>query len=333
MTVEVASFISQFDQTLPTSTDLRSEGDNHMRLIKAVLQNQFPGLTRQIYLQGGLLVKAADYTILAADGGKVLVATPAAKMTFTLPILAAGDAGWWVEIIKTTNDNFPVLTASAGGSTIFRSNQLSLTLVRTSVVGFRYRFEWMGTFWLGSRANNLPIGSLVPFNGATLPKGFEWPNGQVLANVALDYPDYNAAVGSGATPDLRGRHIITLDNLGGAAAGRVGAIINGTAVGNVGGTETVTLAANQIPSITSANLAAINLSVTGNALNTSTDTGSVRDDGGNKFAFVTVRVPTAVVSTGQIAIGAASVTSNNTGGLAHSNLSPAITMSSLLIVE
>lgn len=44
MTVESASFISQLNGTLPLSGDPKSEGDNHLRLIKAVLLNQFPNL-------------------------------------------------------------------------------------------------------------------------------------------------------------------------------------------------------------------------------------------------------------------------------------------------
>ena len=42
MTVESASYISQLDTTLPTSADLISEGDDHLRLTKTVLKTQFP---------------------------------------------------------------------------------------------------------------------------------------------------------------------------------------------------------------------------------------------------------------------------------------------------
>ena len=42
MTVETASYISQLDDTLPLSGDKKSEGDNHLRLVKTVLRTQFP---------------------------------------------------------------------------------------------------------------------------------------------------------------------------------------------------------------------------------------------------------------------------------------------------
>lgn len=44
MTVESASYISQLSATLPSSTDPKSEGDDHLRLLKSVLQTQFPNL-------------------------------------------------------------------------------------------------------------------------------------------------------------------------------------------------------------------------------------------------------------------------------------------------
>ena len=42
MTVESASYISQLDTTLPTASNLISEGDDHLRLTKTVLKTQFP---------------------------------------------------------------------------------------------------------------------------------------------------------------------------------------------------------------------------------------------------------------------------------------------------
>ncbi len=42
MTVETASYISQLDPTYPAAGDPKSEGDNHLRLLKTVLKTQFP---------------------------------------------------------------------------------------------------------------------------------------------------------------------------------------------------------------------------------------------------------------------------------------------------
>ena len=45
MTVETASYISQLNTSYPAVGDAVGEGDEHLRLIKAVLQTQFPNLT------------------------------------------------------------------------------------------------------------------------------------------------------------------------------------------------------------------------------------------------------------------------------------------------
>lgn len=44
MTVETATFISQLNPTYPTAGDPKSEGDDHIRLTKGVLQSQFTNL-------------------------------------------------------------------------------------------------------------------------------------------------------------------------------------------------------------------------------------------------------------------------------------------------
>jgi hypothetical protein len=44
MALETATFIEDLDPANPTGSDLKSQGDNHFRLIKDVLQNQFPSL-------------------------------------------------------------------------------------------------------------------------------------------------------------------------------------------------------------------------------------------------------------------------------------------------
>jgi hypothetical protein len=42
MTVETASWINEFDPSLPAQSDLKREGPQHMRMTKTVLQNTFP---------------------------------------------------------------------------------------------------------------------------------------------------------------------------------------------------------------------------------------------------------------------------------------------------
>lgn len=78
----------------------------------------------------------------------------------------------------------------------------------------------------------LPTGSILPFNGTTLPAGWAWCDGSAHGSGALQ-----AVIGSANTPDLRGRF------LGGA--GTVGH-------GAVGGADAVTVTLAQLGSHTHA---------------------------------------------------------------------------------
>lgn len=49
MTVETnANYISDFNKAYPRNRDLIKEGDDHIRLVKAVLQNTFPGMDKAV---------------------------------------------------------------------------------------------------------------------------------------------------------------------------------------------------------------------------------------------------------------------------------------------
>jgi len=73
MGVETASFISQLDDSLPTSSDAVSQGDNHLRLIKSVLQGQFTTLGAVAVTTTAAELNLLDgKTTLAVEGTAVL---------------------------------------------------------------------------------------------------------------------------------------------------------------------------------------------------------------------------------------------------------------------
>src|SRR3974377_352187 len=89
---------------------------------------------------------------------------------------------------------------------------------------------------------------MIDYYSGGLPPGYEWPNGQILASALVNYPEYYATYGGGNTPDMRGFTAITLDNLGGAAAGRFpSGYISGSTFGGVGGQDGVALVTSQMP--------------------------------------------------------------------------------------
>jgi microcystin-dependent protein len=105
-------------------------------------------------------------------------------------------------------------------------------------------------------------GELKAFAGSSVPS---WAEGQWLLcdGSAVSRTAYASlfeaigetwGVGDGATtfnlPDLRGRALVGLDNMGGVAANRVtasGSGIDGTALGAAGGAETHVLTSNEMP--------------------------------------------------------------------------------------
>lgn len=241
MGLETATFIDQLDGTNPPGTDLKSQGDDHLRLIKNVLKNSIKRVTRAFYVPTGV-AKSSNYVAAATDDNTTFIcSTGGGNFTITMPTLFAADAGWCCYIQKTTTDANAVFIAPPSGTIN------GFTKVRRSVEFLITKVLWNWTGWVASRASGLPIGSSIPFHGATLPNGCLWPDGATFT--AADYVELNSVLGGNTKPDLRGRAPIGKDNMGGSAANRVtnaGSGITGTTLGATGGGETVTLTAAQL---------------------------------------------------------------------------------------
>jgi microcystin-dependent protein len=106
---------------------------------------------------------------------------------------------------------------------------------------------------------DIPLAGGLPYFGTSAPNSkFAFPFGQAISRTTyaglFGLISTTYGVGDGSTtfnlPDLRGRLLAALDNMGGSAANRItsgGSGINGTALGAVGGAETLTLTIGQIP--------------------------------------------------------------------------------------
>lgn len=87
MTVESATYISQLNASYPADSDEIPEGDNHIRLIKAVLQAQFSSLgTAAVTATAAQLSNAAR-----RDGQAYTGAQDFTGATVTVPTAAFGD--------------------------------------------------------------------------------------------------------------------------------------------------------------------------------------------------------------------------------------------------
>lgn len=63
MTVESATYISGLDPLKPTGSDVKQEGDNHIRLLKQTLINTWPNIT------GAVTATQTDLNYVAGIGG------------------------------------------------------------------------------------------------------------------------------------------------------------------------------------------------------------------------------------------------------------------------
>ena len=194
---------------------------------------------------------------------------------------------------------------------------------------------------------NVPIGGMLPFMGTSAPNSsFVLPYGQAISRTT-----YSAlfslvgtayGVGDGSTTfnvaDVRGRVVAGADQMGGVSANRLtsaSGMGSGTPT-QVGGAETETLTASQIPSITSSVTQTISMALGGLsfpavAVATNNILNVPVSSAGSLWSPYTASGPTwqqvSSLNSGPISI---SPTSTNTGGAAHVNVQPTICLNYIL---
>lgn len=95
MAVENTTNIAGLDDTLPTGTDVKSEGDNHLRLVKTVLKHGFAGF------QGEVLLAATEAQGATVNDYVLTVApAPAAYVANTMYVFRANHANTAAATLK-----------------------------------------------------------------------------------------------------------------------------------------------------------------------------------------------------------------------------------------
>lgn len=166
-----------------------------------------------------------------------------------------------------TNGSGVTLTADGGTAYPIDTAPSSAVPAGAMIAGTPYvlKFDSAASAWVlrsyfGS-PTNLPLGAVVPYAGSTAPNGnFALAYGQCISRTT--YASLFAIVGTaygscdGSTtfglPDLRGRVVVGLDNMGGTAAGRVTSAVSGldgTVLGGTGGAQSMTIAQANLPAV------------------------------------------------------------------------------------
>lgn len=118
MPLEAATYIADLVTTNPLSTDQVGQGDDHLRLIKQVLQNTLPNMGGRV---GRVQQLTGGYTVLSTDNTAILEIPTAAAGTVThtisLPALSSITAGFHFELFSTSPTHHAQFVPT-GGATI-----------------------------------------------------------------------------------------------------------------------------------------------------------------------------------------------------------------------
>lgn len=323
MGLETATYIDDFVTTNPPGTDKKSQGDDHLRLLKSVLRTTFPRAGKAFRFPQNLS-KSADYSVVAADDKSVISCdTTAAAFSLTLPVLVSGDAGWSIEVVKTNTTANPVFIVPPSGTIN------GFTKVRRTLEYVATRVIWNGSNFYATRPNGGVIGEARTFYGSALPNDCLWADGTTFS--ATNYVELNSVFGGNNKPDVRGRAQIGKDDMGGAAASRItvaGGNFDGTTLGGTGGAQNHTLTNAEIPVHTHA--------VTDpghtHTVSAQKDTTQSLSSGGNSGPDIGDKTYTTASATTGITIQSAGGATPPGGG-AHSILPPAIVANIGIVAE
>ena len=111
MSVETATYISQLNPTLPSINDPKAEGDDHLRLTKSVLQNQFPNLGA-----AAVTPTAADLNVLAGAAAGAISGLQVATQVATDASTKAASTAMVQAAILASSGISASLPAQAGNS-------------------------------------------------------------------------------------------------------------------------------------------------------------------------------------------------------------------------
>lgn len=201
----------------------------------------------------------------------------------------------------------------------------------------------VGTITSTGIAGTVPVGAILDYSGTTIPSLWYLCYGQAVNRTTYSIL-FNAigttyGSGDGSTtfnlPDYRGRTLVGLDNMGGTAAGILTSTFYGAnpdVLGINGGAQSLTLAAANIPTITSS--VSVSVSVSGSvSVNTLIGNGGGTVNTVNTSFLNGVGPAVNFPGSGSFSgsgSGSGSAASNNTGSTAHTLVQPSATTNKII---
>lgn len=154
MGLEVGTYIQDLNQSNPPGSDIKAQGDDHIRLIKTVLKNTFPNANRAIRFAAARTLTATTTLTIDDENALIEVDTTAGAVTVNLPTLTTANAGWRVSVTKTSLNATPVTVGTAGSELIDGFDPVLIPRAKQLAT-----FVWTGSTWRSNR--NLAIAESV----------------------------------------------------------------------------------------------------------------------------------------------------------------------------
>lgn len=150
MGLESGTYVDDLVTTNPVgASDPKSQGDDHLRLIKSVLKNTFPNSDKSFRFES-VVSLSADRTILTTEDRTFWVCTPpGGGMTLTLPASPAN--AFTVSVVSLSSNS---LTVDGNGSDTING-------AATRVFAAAYRHEtymWTGSEWVVVNVGHISAG-------------------------------------------------------------------------------------------------------------------------------------------------------------------------------
>lgn len=163
MTVEIATKVDELNATYPASGDSRSEGDDHVRLIKSALLGSFTGASTTGVTGFNVVTQTAgNNTTLAASTAFTSAAIAAAALSTALPS-QSGNAG---KVITTdgTNGSWSAIK-TVNGSSVLTSGDIQAGLTRSEVTGTTQTAAAYYDYWLENAGATAVTANASPADG------------------------------------------------------------------------------------------------------------------------------------------------------------------------
>ena len=127
MTIETAGSVYELNPSLPLDADEQAEGDDHIRLVKAVIKASFPGLGGAL---GRVISKSTNFTAGLTENTCIYHCT--AALTVTLPAIAGVADGTYY------------LVNAGGGAVVIDPNAAELVNGAATLTVLSGTWVWVG---------------------------------------------------------------------------------------------------------------------------------------------------------------------------------------------